>query len=88
MNFLLFLLFFFFFLILQKMKVEEVKSSSKDQRVSSHSHIKGLGLNEHGDAESELAGFVGQEAARTVSFSFSLSFNFNFNQKAHVGQMG
>ena len=66
------------------MKVEEVKSSSKDQRISSHSHIKGLGLNEHGDAESELAGFVGQEAARTVRHFFPFYSILN-QKKAHVG---
>ena len=29
-----------------KMKIEEVKSSVKTQRISAHSHVKGLGLNE------------------------------------------
>ena len=28
------------------MKIEEVKSSVKTQRISAHSHVKGLGLNE------------------------------------------
>jgi RuvB-like protein 1 len=33
------------------MKIEEVKSTTKTQRISSHSHIKGLGLKPDGYAE-------------------------------------
>jgi RuvB-like protein 1 (pontin 52) len=36
---------------------------------ATHSHIKGLGLNENGTAEPIAAGFVGQENAREVSKS-------------------
>jgi RuvB-like protein 1 (pontin 52) len=32
------------------MKIEEVKSTTKTQRIASHSHIKGLGLAEDGVA--------------------------------------
>ena len=32
------------------MKIEEVKSTVKTQRISAHSHVKGLGLNETGEA--------------------------------------
>lgn len=32
------------------MKIEEVKSTTKTQRIATHSHIKGLGLNEEGKA--------------------------------------
>lgn len=46
------------------MKIEEVKSTAKTQRISAHSHIKGLGLDENGTAISMAAGLVGQEAAR------------------------
>lgn len=46
------------------MRVEEVPSTQKSQRVSSHTHIKGLGLTESGEALPMAAGFVGQELAR------------------------
>lgn len=32
------------------MKIEEVKSTVKTQRISAHSHVKGLGLTETGEA--------------------------------------
>ena len=32
------------------MKIEEVKSTVKTQRISAHSHVKGLGLSETGEA--------------------------------------
>lgn len=48
------------------MKVEEVKSTVKTQRISAHSHIKGLGLDENGFAIQQAAGLVGQEQAREV----------------------
>uniref|UniRef100_A0A8C3LCE2 RuvB-like helicase n=2 Tax=Chrysolophus pictus TaxID=9089 RepID=A0A8C3LCE2_CHRPC len=44
------------------MKIEEVKSTSKTQRIAAHSHVKGLGLDESGTAKP--AGLVGQENAR------------------------
>lgn len=46
------------------MKIEEVKSTTKTQRVATHSHIKGLGLREDGSAEEIAHGLVGQEKAR------------------------
>lgn len=49
------------------MKIEEVKSTKKVQRVSAHSHIKGLGLNEMGSALKNAEGLVGQEQTREVS---------------------
>ena len=50
------------------MKIDvEVKSSQKTVRVSSHSHIKGLGLNDQGIAEISSHGFIGQVEAREVS---------------------
>lgn len=49
------------------MKIEEVKSTVKTQRISSHSHIKGLGLDENGNAIQMAAGLVGQESAREVT---------------------
>jgi len=46
------------------MKIEEVKSTTRGQRVATHSHVKGLGLNEDGTAAEVAAGLVGQEKAR------------------------
>jgi RuvB-like protein 1 (pontin 52) len=50
------------------MKIEEVKSTAKTQRISAHSHIKGLGLDDGGTAIQMAAGLVGQESAREVSW--------------------
>jgi len=49
------------------MKIEEVKSTTKTQRVAAHSHIKGLGLDENGAAITIAAGLVGQEDAREAA---------------------
>ncbi|XP_046668169.1 ruvB-like helicase 1 [Homalodisca vitripennis] len=49
------------------MKIEEVKSTVKTQRISSHSHIKGLGLDENGNAIQMASGLVGQESAREAA---------------------
>lgn len=49
------------------MKIEEVKSTTKTQRIAAHSHVKGLGLDENGYAIQSAAGLVGQEMAREVS---------------------
>lgn len=46
------------------MRIEEVASTTKAARVSTHSHIKGLGLGPDGAALPMAAGFVGQESAR------------------------
>ncbi|TGZ55502.1 RuvB-like helicase [Temnothorax longispinosus] len=51
------------------MKIEEVKSTAKTQRISAHTHIKGLGLDESGTALQSAAGLVGQEMAREVRVS-------------------
>lgn len=48
------------------MKIEEVKSTTKTQRIAAHSHIKGLGLDENGEALAMGSGLVGQETAREV----------------------
>ena len=52
------------------MKIEEVKSTTKTQRIASHSHIKGLGLNEDGSAHPVGSGLVGQENGREVCHVF------------------
>lgn len=49
------------------MKIEEVKSTVRTQRIAAHSHIKGLGLDEHGIPLDVGGGLVGQQAAREVS---------------------
>jgi len=49
------------------MKIEEVKSTTKTQRIASHTHIKGLGLNETGDAIAVAQGLCGQEKAREAA---------------------
>lgn len=46
------------------MKIEEVKSTTKVQRIAAHSHVKGLGLDDKGVAVPVSSGLVGQEAAR------------------------
>lgn len=46
------------------MKIEEVQSTTKTQRVAAHSHVKGLGLVDDGSALQIGAGLVGQEKAR------------------------
>merc|ERR1711970_1640570 len=49
------------------MKIEEVKSTTKAQRVAVHTHVKGLGLDAHGSALSIGTGMVGQEKAREAA---------------------
>ena len=48
------------------MKIEEVESTTKTQRIAVHTHIKGLGLDQDGAALPIAAGLVGQEKAREV----------------------
>lgn len=36
------------------------------ERIGAHSHIRGLGLDEHLEAKSSAQGMVGQETARKV----------------------
>jgi RuvB-like protein 1 (pontin 52) len=49
------------------MKIEEVESTTRVQRVAIHTHIKGLGLNQDGVAEPIAAGLVGQASAREAA---------------------
>lgn len=52
------------------MKIEEVKSTTKTQRIATHTHVKGLGLQEeNGFAIQSAAGLVGQELAREVDMN-------------------
>ena len=41
------------------MKIEEVKSTTRTQRIASHSHIKGLGLDDTGACVPVQAGMCG-----------------------------
>ena len=47
-------------------QISEVKGNSRENRISAHTHIKGLGLRPDGVAEKTASGFVGQAAAREV----------------------
>lgn len=62
------------------MKIEEVKSTTKTQRIASHSHVKGLGLDEAGNAKQTACGLVGQEAAREVMLIIFFLLYFIFPQ--------
>lgn len=64
------------------MKIEEVKSTTKSQRISAHSHVKGLGLNDEQRAIRNAGGLVGQEQAREVRIRMFLLllYSFRFRQ--------
>ncbi|CAI5712425.1 unnamed protein product [Hyaloperonospora brassicae] len=49
------------------MKIEEVQSTAKAQRIASHTHVKGLGLEADGTALPIGSGLVGQEKAREAA---------------------
>merc|ERR1712159_12010 len=49
------------------MKIEEVKSTTKAQRVAAHTHVKGLGLDDNGNAQQCASGLCGQEKAREAA---------------------
>lgn len=49
------------------MKIEEVESSQKTKRINVHTHIKGLGLDEAGNALPVGQGLVGQKEAREAA---------------------
>jgi RuvB-like protein 1 (pontin 52) len=49
------------------MRIEEVKASDLLQRVAAHTHVKGLGLNDDGTAQTVAAGLVGQTKAREAA---------------------
>jgi RuvB-like protein 1 (pontin 52) len=48
-------------------KIQSVQSTEREQRVASHSHLVGLGLDEHGAAIPSAGGFVGQAEAREAA---------------------
>jgi len=49
------------------MKIDEVQSTKKAQRIAVHSHVKGLGLAEDGSALPIAQGLVGQDQAREAA---------------------
>jgi len=49
------------------MKIDEVQSTKKSQRIAVHSHVKGLGLAEDGTALPIAQGLVGQDQAREAA---------------------
>ena len=49
------------------MKIEEVRSTTRTQRIASHTHVKGLGLDETGAAINIQAGLCGQTQAREAA---------------------
>lgn len=53
-------------------------ASAQTKKVATHSHIRGLGLNEGGAAEPISAGFVGQLKAREVATWKSPAHDGNF----------
>lgn len=53
------------------MKIEEVKSTVKTQRIAAHSHVKGLGLDSNGLPLDMGSGLVGQKNAREVKLTNS-----------------
>ncbi|XP_053210141.1 ruvB-like 1 [Panonychus citri] len=53
--------------MMMDMNIDEVKNNAKSQRISAHSHVKGLGLNEQGIAEPIHQGLVGQTGAREAA---------------------
>ena len=61
------------------MKIEEVKSTTKSQRISAHSHVKGLGLDAEQRAIRIAGGLVGQEQAREVCSFIYMSLFFVYN---------
>ena len=48
-------------------KIEEVVSTLRKERVAAHSHVKGLGLDAAGVAKPNADGFVGQSSAREAA---------------------
>lgn len=57
------------------LNVNSTVTTVNTKKVTTHSHIKGLGLKEDGYAEPIASGFVGQLKAREVFEEF---YNLNF----------
>lgn len=53
---------------MSKVQIEEVKATAaQTQRISAHSHVKGLGLNAEGIPEEFASGLIGQTKAREAA---------------------
>jgi len=52
---------------MSRMKIEEVRSTERHERIATHTHIKGLGLNPDGTAIRSGDGLVGQCNAREAA---------------------
>ena len=70
------------------MRIEEVASTTKSQRVATHTHIKGLGLAENGEALQVAAGFVGQVGVADHSLVLVLQSVANSRASAWAGLAG
>lgn len=55
------------------MKIEEIKSTEVLQRIATHTHIKGLGVDEKGNI-SDASGMVGQKEAREVNSNDRMAY--------------
>ena len=62
--------YFSFTLLMDTLNVNSTVTTVNTKKVTTHSHIKGLGLKEDGYAEPIAAGFVGQLKAREVFEEF------------------
>eukprot|EP00123_Amoebidium_parasiticum_P014782 comp22642_c11_seq1/m.34885 comp22642_c11_seq1/g.34885 ORF comp22642_c11_seq1/g.34885 comp22642_c11_seq1/m.34885 type:complete len:302 (-) comp22642_c11_seq1:550-1455(-) len=51
----------------ERVRIDDVRSTQRVQRVTVHSHVKGLGLEDSGRAHPSASGMVGQEAAREAA---------------------
>lgn len=54
----------------EMVQINDIKGDARQNRTAAHSHIKGLGLRSDGYADKVSGGFVGQSAAREVSFLY------------------
>jgi RuvB-like protein 1 (pontin 52) len=72
------------------MRIEEVSSTTKKQRVATHTHIKGLGLAEDGTAIPLAAGTVPTDSTfsqiiRSLAVSGSKTVRFSSSKREQIG---
>lgn len=72
------------------MRIEEVSSTTKKQRVATHTHIKGLGLAEDGTAIPLAAGTVPTDSTfsqiiRSLAVSGSKIVRFSSSKREQIG---
>jgi RuvB-like protein 1 (pontin 52) len=51
----------------RQVKIQNVQSTEREQRIATHSHLRGLGLDENGKVLDSGQGFVGQKEAREAA---------------------